>query len=145
MTPIHVSGYFEKARNIAERTHNILKAAKVSCEGDVDEGLLAEDPEKRLWEKYIAAAPGIEGLINSKNYNKATEMYAEAFYEVLHTFFDKVLVNVDDERLKINRLTIIRKVNTLYGLRVADLSKIAVNSRLGTNSQDLKYNDLENK
>ncbi len=44
--------------------------------------------------------------------------------EPLHTFFEKVYVNVDDKAVRENRLTLLKLINQLYAERVADLSQV---------------------
>lgn len=41
--------------------------------------------------------------------------------EAIDAFFEKVMVNVDDQELRINRLTMLEKLRELF-LRVADIS-----------------------
>ncbi|MFZ2331355.1 MAG: DALR anticodon-binding domain-containing protein, partial [Atribacterota bacterium] len=55
------------------------------------------------------------------------EIYAclETLNEVIDVFFDEVLVMVDDENLRNNRLALLKNIADLY-FTVADLSKIAL-------------------
>ena len=51
-------------------------------------------------------------------------MYAEAFFDILNEFFDKVFINADDLNVRRNRLSLLRNVKELYTRDIADLSKI---------------------
>jgi len=114
--------YFLEAAKVVERTGNILKGAKKEKIGAVDERLFKEDPERSVWKAYLDSKDKIQGLIDEEQYKDATGEYARAFYRVVHDFFDKVLVNVEDRALRLNRLAIMKAINTLYTERVADLA-----------------------
>ncbi|MBI4341412.1 MAG: glycine--tRNA ligase subunit beta [Candidatus Omnitrophica bacterium] len=114
-----------KAAKVIERTRNILKGAK-RADGQVQPQLLKEPPEQALWRLYDQHKERVAKLITDRLYDKATLEFGELFYEPLHTFFDKVLVNVPDEALQRNRLALMRAIHALYTDRVADLSKLTV-------------------
>ena len=118
------TAYFLQAAKVVERTSNILKGAKGEQVGEVDKGLFKEDLERRVWDAYLNSREEIQGLINQEQYKDATEEYARMFYAILHDFFDKVLVNVQDTPLRLNRLSIMKAVNLLYTERVADLARL---------------------
>jgi len=114
--------YFLEAAKVVERTSNILKGAKKEEIGEVKEDLLKEDQERKVWKIYLDSKDKIRDLIDKEEYKEATREYAGAFYRVLHDFFDKVLVNVEDSVLRLNRLAIMKAINRLYTGRIADLS-----------------------
>jgi glycyl-tRNA synthetase beta chain len=114
--------YFLEAAKVVERTSNILKGAKGGIIGQVDKNLFKEDLEKKVWDAYLNKKELIISLINKENYKEATREYAEAFYKVLHEFFDKVLVNAEDSSLRSNRLAIMKAINALYTESIADLA-----------------------
>jgi glycyl-tRNA synthetase beta chain len=116
--------YFLKAAKVCERTSNILKGAKGEKIGEVDESLLKEDSEKEVWKAYIANSGIVEKLIKEEKYEEATRVYGEAFFEALHKFFDKVLVNAEDSSIRHNRLAMMRAINKLYTFDVADLAML---------------------
>ncbi|MCB7130142.1 MAG: glycine--tRNA ligase subunit beta, partial [Candidatus Brocadiales bacterium] len=109
---------------VAERTFNIGKNAPSA--GEVDEGLLKEDEERYLWDVYVKNKDKITALIDGKRYEEASWAFSDTFAKPVHTFFDKVFVNVEDERLKNNRLLLVKNINLLYSTRVADLSEIGI-------------------
>ena len=106
-----------------ERTFNISKNIPHPL-GEVDTGLFEEPLEKDLWSLFTAHRKEIKHLEAERRYVEASQRYAEIFAKPLHEFFDKVFVNVDDEKVRNNRLTLLRKINRLYSDRVADLSQI---------------------
>ena len=113
---------------MVERTHNILKgsekASGTADGGTIDSEQLKEAPEKELWQLYSQHAKEVEELAQKRNYIKATERFGELFFEPLHRFFDEVMVNVEDQALRRNRLALMRAIRTLYTERIADLSKL---------------------
>ena len=114
--------YFLQAAKVVERTSNILKGAKNEKIGRVDERLFKEDLEHKVWDAYLNSKEKIQGLVDKEQYKEATEEYARAFFKVLHEFFDKVLVNVEDKSLRLNRLAMMKVINALYAERVANLA-----------------------
>ena len=116
--------YFLEAAKVVERTSNILKGAKKEKIGDVEEGLFKEGLERSVWGAYLKSKNKIQDLIKKEKYDEATREYANAFYKVLHDFFEKVLVNAEDRSLRLNRLAMMKAINTLYTEHVADLAKL---------------------
>ena len=47
----------------------------------------------------------------------------------LHVFFENVFVNVDDENVRNNRLTLLKQINLLFAEKIADLSQILIEDR----------------
>ena len=115
-----------KAAKVIERTRNILRGAPNVSANGVDPARFQEPLEHRVWEAYGTHKPAIDRLIAAKSYAEATTAYGEAFYEILHEFFDRVMVNVKEEAIQQNRLALLRAINTLYTERIADLSKLAI-------------------
>lgn len=114
-----------KAAKVIERTRNILKPVALD-HAEVDPTRLQEESERALWARYQQHRDAIRELIQRRAYAQATTQYGEAFYDALHEFFDRVLVNVDDEALKRNRLALMRTIQALYTERIADLSQLVI-------------------
>ena len=73
---------------------------------------------------YLANSRRIKDLIDKEDYKEATKAYADAFFEILHKFFDNVLVNAEDMALRSNRLAMMQAINKLYTDDVADLAML---------------------
>jgi len=114
-----------KAAKVIERTHNILKGAALR-QPQVDPSRLQEPLERRLWDLYAAHQGEIARLTHDRSYAEATTRFGDVFFEPLHEFFDRVLVNVPDEALQQNRLALMKAINSLYTAQIADLSKLAI-------------------
>ena len=117
---------FEQARTVVERTNNILKGAKEDLDGNVYESKFEDPLESELWRAYTDNSAKIKGLIDRAQYQEATLTYGRVFHDIIHKFFDKVLVNAEDSGLRLNRLLVMKHLNILYTERIADLSKIVV-------------------
>ena len=122
VSKISKTDYWQELVTLVERTFNIGKNAPSA--GEVEEGLFQQDEERLLWDLYVKNKNKISSLIDDKKYEEASMLLCKVFAEPVHTFFDKVFVNVEDERLKNNRLLLIKRINELYAPRVADLSQI---------------------
>ncbi len=129
ISKISKNSYWQELVTVAERTFNIGK--KAPSAGEVDEGLLKEDEERTLWDVYMENKDKITSLVDDKKYEEASRIFAETFAGPVHTFFDKVFVNVEDEKLRNNRLVLVKKINQLYAPRVAELSKIVHTEKEG--------------
>ncbi len=115
---------FIQACKVGERTMNILKGNKEPLPPTIDPALFAEELERRVFEHYEKAHHGIRQATTDGNFTLATSLYAEAFFDILGEFFDKVFVNAEDMNVRKNRLALLRNVNALYTAGIADLSKI---------------------
>jgi glycyl-tRNA synthetase beta chain len=116
--------YFEMAQKVIQRTSNMLKGASPSTGQSVSLELLTEKAERELYDLYIGKRGDIEAQIEAGNYSEATRLYADVFFDILHAFFDKVLVNVEDSNTRSNRLTLLAGVRNLYTSHIADLSQL---------------------
>jgi glycyl-tRNA synthetase beta chain len=91
-----------------------LEQAKFSADGTVDESLLEPGPEKDLYDEYrrIAGQP-IETVISRLR-------------PKVDLFFDKVLVNAPDARIRLNRLMLVNALFREFST-MADFSEIVTN------------------
>jgi len=112
---------FLKTSKVVERTSNILKGAREEL-SPVNPGLFQEPLEKELFELFNIKKPDLERSLEKKDYKTLTRLYGEAFFDPLHHFFDRVMVNVEDPQIRKNRQALMRDINTLYTAEVADLS-----------------------
>ena len=90
---------------------------------EVKRDLLTED-EIPLYDSYNNIESRTLSFIEKKEYDKALDSLT-TLNEPINDFFDKVMVMVEDETLKNNRLALLRKIyNTM--MMVGDLSKIVI-------------------
>ena len=105
-----------------KRIGNILKRAD-----DVpivfDRALLLEPAERSLGEAFSAVRPWAEQLYASGDYSAMLKSLAP-LKQPVDRFFDEVMVNVDDVKLRANRLGLLAALRTTMN-RVADISKLS--------------------
>ena len=104
-----------------KRIANILKDVSDS-KAKIDKSLLKEEAEKNLYNTLQELTKQVSPLFEKRDYEKALALLAN-LKETVDNFFDHVMVMVDDEKLKKNRLAILQNLRALF-LQVADLSRI---------------------
>ena len=108
----------------AKRIDNITAGHN---ESRVDSSLLREPAEKRLNELTDLAVEQIDELIRAREYRRAFESFAGMAPE-LEAFFKDVMVNVDDQNVRRNRMSLLRKIGGAVA-KVADVTRIVVDRR----------------
>lgn len=108
----------------AKRIENITREHR---ETGVDASKLKEPAEKRLNDLSGFVTEQIEELIEERRYRNALESFA-ALAPELENFFRDVMVMVDDEAVRRNRMSLLRKVGGAV-MKVADVTKIVVDRR----------------
>lgn len=102
-----------------KRVNNILSKAD-AVSGDVDASLLVEEAEKNLVYHITALKPEIDRCYSEGAYDAALSKLAELRADV-DNFFEKVMVNAEDAKLKNNRLLILTKLAAILS-NTADIS-----------------------
>lgn len=104
-----------------KRIGNILKKADAVPDG-FDRALLLEPAEQALGNAFTDLQPQAEALYRQGDYTGMLRSLAPLKLPV-DRFFDDVMVNVDDARLRANRLGLLRGLQATMN-RVADISKL---------------------
>lgn len=111
--------YFEPLAIAFRRVVSILKEGS---EGEVDPGLLNEPAEKKLFEEYLKVRDPVLLHIQNKEFDQALEKIAE-IKPAVDGFFGEVMVMVEDESLRNNRLYLLHQISGLFS-GLADFSRI---------------------
>ena len=115
-----------------KRIHNILekdmKKGPVPGVGSarnlfIDTDLLKEPAEITLFNALNSIKPQADEAFDTGHYTQSLQLLA-ALKEPVDEFFDSVMVNVEDEDLRANRLKLLTLLRDAMN-RVADLSKLA--------------------
>ena len=113
----------EKTIQAFVRTGNIARKAE-DVQAAVETGLLAEQVEKDLYKAYEAAASKVEKEVAAQDYAGAIATLSQLAAPI-DAFFDGVMVMDKDEKIKNNRLGLLKLVDNLI-CQVADFSKIVL-------------------
>jgi glycyl-tRNA synthetase beta chain len=105
-----------------KRVGNILKKSD-AAPAAVDATLFAEPAETALHAALAAATPGAEAAFAAGDYSASLQALA-VLKAPVDAFFDTVMVNAEDPKLRANRLGLLRSLHTAMN-RVADLSRLA--------------------
>jgi glycyl-tRNA synthetase beta chain len=106
-----------------KRVGNILKKSGASEASRVDAQLLLEPAERALHAALQQVSPQSEAAFARRDYTAALKALA-ALKAPVDAFFDAVMVNAEDPRLRANRLGLLQQLHDAMN-RVADLSKLA--------------------
>jgi glycyl-tRNA synthetase beta chain len=115
---------FEPLAASFKRIQNILKQAQFQpADRSIDPALVEHGPESDLHFAFVATR--VEVL--TENYREALASIA-ALRPKVDLFFDKVLVNAPDERVRQNRLTLLHSLLSEFST-IADFSEIVTSSQ----------------
>jgi glycyl-tRNA synthetase beta chain len=106
-----------------KRIVNILKKSGGEAAALIDVERLTDGAERDLWQSFETLAPAIDRHCATGDYTSALKALASA-KPVVDRFFDDVMVMVDDDALRANRLALLNRVAATMN-RVADISKLA--------------------
>lgn len=112
---------FEPIAASFKRIKNILKQAGFS-EGEVAADLLVEEAERTLHNEFLRVRDGVHRMREVGDYRGALAAIA-SLRPAVDAFFDQVLVNANDERVRRNRLGLLHKLLTEFSA-IADFSEI---------------------
>jgi glycyl-tRNA synthetase beta chain len=102
-----------------KRVINIVKEQRQT---QVDEGLLAEPAELALYETYQNVTREAQPLLSRKEYLEALTVILQ-MKEPVDRFFEEVMVMVEDEKVRQNRLALLAAIASLF-LQVGDFSRM---------------------
>jgi glycyl-tRNA synthetase beta chain len=105
-----------------KRSGNILKKVKGTLPETIKPDLLAEDAEQKLYQALTDLNKMVGPLLANSDYEPALQQLA-GLRKPVDTFFDDVMVMVDDTRLRDNRIALLNQLHGLF-LQVADISRL---------------------
>lgn len=106
-----------------KRIENILKKSKEEIPAEVNESLLEADEEKALYKALKEVKQAVAGKFEQGLYEDILLALAPLKAPV-DAFFDKVMVNVDNEQVRRNRLALLNELHNAMN-QVAKLSCLA--------------------
>ncbi len=112
--------WFDKILLASDRVKRICKGYR----GSIDKSLFLEKEEKELYDFFILKQKDFNEKTLKRDFVSSLKVLSE-FADILNTFFDKVLVMHEDEKIKNNRLALLSQILSLFEA-YADFSKILV-------------------
>jgi glycyl-tRNA synthetase beta chain len=110
--------WFSALATSAVRVRNILSKAEDVSDA-VDPVLPMKEAEKALYDEVIKMEPVVEDILRENNWHRLTSSLAE-LSPVVTGFFDHVMVMDPDEKIRANRLAVLKRCNALFE-KVGDL------------------------
>jgi glycyl-tRNA synthetase beta chain len=120
---------FEPLAASFKRIQNILTQAKFELEADLDPALLEPGPERNLYDAFVRVRDASRTLSPQEALEQAATLRP-----AVDLFFDKVLVNAKDERVRNNRLTLLHNLLTEFST-IADFSEIVTIHQTAHNAE----------
>ena len=117
----------DEAQSLAsanKRIANILRQAGRTEAAEIKQKLLEDGAEASLYEALTTASDTVRPLLNDRRYTEALQELATLRAPV-DRFFNDVMVMVDDEATKNNRLALLGELRALF-LDVADISRLSI-------------------
>ena len=111
----------EGLQDILSAFNRVATLAMKSSSSEVKRDLLTVE-EIDLYDSYNSIEEKALALIDKKEYDKALELLT-SLKEPIDNFFEKVMVMVDDENLKKNRLGLLKKIYDIM-MKICDLSQV---------------------
>lgn len=133
-TPLEVPARLEAVRAFSQmeeaealaaankRIGNILKKSSEAIK-EVDAALFEEDAEKTLFDALVGVEPQVQSLYAEGAYTDVLKLLAPMKAPV-DKFFEDVMVNVENEAIRQNRLALLARLHRTMNL-VAELSRLA--------------------
>ena len=106
-----------------KRVYNILKKADKISNNPIDENLLIENEEVVLHKVLLGLEPKINQCLIKNDFISALKNLV-ILNTPINNFFEKVMVNADDSKIKNNRYSLLFKLRQNLNC-VADISKLA--------------------
>jgi glycyl-tRNA synthetase beta chain len=130
VTKVRGSADFDSISVAFKRIKNILRQASEAgkkMSAQVDEKLLREEAERTLAKLVPEIGHAVESLRQSGNYAGALAEISR-IRPAVDAFFDKVMVMVEDERLRANRLALLQSLLREFST-IADFSEIVTEGK----------------
>ena len=98
----------------------LVKAGDIVVPDSIDESLLTAAAEQQLAAKILAKKQATKAMLEEGQYAQAMESLAN-LKEPVDQFFDQVLVNEENDNVRMNRYALLKQLRQLF-LQIADIS-----------------------
>jgi glycyl-tRNA synthetase beta chain len=121
LAEVRPTEHFEPVAASAKRIRKILEQANHRRSAEINPSLLQAGPESELYEALLEVEEQAD-VSRTKDY-RASLLAIASLRPKVDMFFDKVMVNVDDERVRTNRLDLLSQLLGKFST-IADFSEI---------------------
>ncbi len=121
LAEVRPTEHFEPVAASAKRIRKILEQANHRRSEEINPSLLQAGPESELYEALLAVEEQAD-VSRTRDY-RASLLAIASLRPKVDMFFDKVMVNVDDERVRTNRLDLLSRLLGKFST-IADFSEI---------------------
>ncbi len=124
---VQTFSHLEQAESLAaanKRIANILRKAGDPDDLSVHKRLLQDDAELALYSALESSREKLQPLLKVQRYAEALNELAD-LRDAVDRFFDDVMVMVDDEAIRNNRLALLGELRALF-LNIADISRLSL-------------------
>ena len=115
MSEVAAAPQFKENFSTFKRLANIVKEQSA---GEIDEELFKDASERELYEKFSAATKK-----DSDFKTRLNELFG--LKEAIDKFFDNVMINAEDEKIRKNRIALVSKIYKEF-LKIADIKEISL-------------------
>ncbi|MED0674777.1 glycine--tRNA ligase subunit beta [Aneurinibacillus thermoaerophilus] len=112
----------EEFKGIVESFNRVNNLAQKAETKEVNPDLFETREERELWTAFQTIKHEAEALLDARKFDKVLSRIGE-LKAVIDAFFDHVMVMVEDEKIKTNRLALLASIAT-FVFAFADFSKI---------------------
>jgi len=126
----HIAIAFKRISNILRQAYaaGVAEPGGIGFDAQpVDESLFADPAEKALAQAAQPTATAVAALRQKKNYEEALRQIA-SLRPAIDSFFDKVMVMADDEKIRANRLAQLAFLENEFST-IADFSEIVTEGK----------------
>ena len=103
---------FDELLATFKRVSNVVKNQKIKA-GKIDEKLLKQNEEKQLFKEFKKIEKETLKYTKKQDYEKALSEIAK-LKPFVDNFFDNVMVMAEDEKIKTNRITLLKNIIELF-------------------------------
>lgn len=102
----------------------VIRISKEKIESDIHESLFEKEEEKNLYNSLLDINPELQKLSNENNYESYLNKLSE-LVKPINNFFDNVMVMVDNQDIKKNRLNLLYQIKILSD-NIGNMDKIVL-------------------
>ena len=114
----------ESLSSANKRISNILKQTDIDHNASIDKTLFSESAERDLFENTVRLEKKVDKLVNNSEYRDALKLLS-GLQTPIDAFFDNVLVMDEDNKIRKNRIALLKSVSDLF-MGIADVSKLSI-------------------